>query len=254
MRRVKTAKKVFHTLLDREVELEASLKFKVYVFNPDSSKKALVVHGWMSKSIYMTKIIQKLILNDYMVVAVDLPGHGASPARRVSWKDSVKALLKVQEHFNGFDLALGHSYGGAMILNATGIAHEVSDIEEILKLKNIVMIASPVKIQTAINLFAKKMGLSEYEGDKLISKIEEESGTTVDKLDGVYLQKTDPTATKIHCIHDVNDKIIPFEDASYLQELGDSVSLSRVRNLGHISVIYDSKAMGKLNEHLLSIS
>ena len=58
----------------------------------------MVVHGWMSKSIYMVKIIDQLLQNNYDVIAVDLPGHGRSPGFSLNWSDSVDIILDLQKN------------------------------------------------------------------------------------------------------------------------------------------------------------
>lgn len=252
-KKVHQAQDLFNSMLYKEYDLEASLDFKAYEFHRNGAKTALVVHGWMSKSLYMVKIIETLVKCDYRVIAIDLPGHGGAKAQKISWKDSVNAILKSQEYFNGFDLALGHSYGGTMILSSTGVTKEVNEIQGFLDVKNIIMVASPVKIMTAINLFSSNVRLSKEEKEKLTNKTEADSGAAVDRLDGVYLQKKYPTKTTIHCVHDTNDRIVPFEDSQYLQELGDRTSLKKVDSLGHIKIIYDKFVMSHLEDYLKSI-
>ncbi|MEM7647093.1 MAG: alpha/beta hydrolase, partial [Pseudomonadota bacterium] len=253
-KRVRDTLRIFEDLCDEKIMLEASKKFVAYSFNSRAKKRALVVHGWMSKSVYMTKVIETLIANDYHVVALDLPGHGGSPSTTLSWKDSVKAILQAQKHFGAFDLALGHSYGGAMILSSTAVKNEVDDIPGILGVKDVVMMASPARIQTAIDLFSGKIGLNDLEKKEFIQLIEKESGAELSKLDGVYLQRTYPTKTKIHCIHDLSDKVIPFEDSDYLSTLGDRVSVIKIKSLGHLKIIYDPYAMSQLDSCLRGLA
>lgn len=139
--------------------------FTTYSFKKNNSKKkkALVVHGWMSKSIYMVKIIDQLLQNNYDVIAVDLPGHGRSPGFSLNWSDSVDIILDLQKKYGPFDLALGHSYGGSMILNAVGIQTIVKKLGQSLKVKKVILIASPTQISTVVDIFSRNLALNEIE-------------------------------------------------------------------------------------------
>jgi predicted alpha/beta-fold hydrolase len=249
-KKVKRAESKFNRMLDREVTLKGTRSFRAYSFNPTGKKRALVVHGWLSRSLYMVELIEALTQSGYHVVAIDLPGHGRSKWGPISWKDSVNAILEAQRFFDGFDLALGHSYGGAMILNSTAIENEVQGIEGYLDVEEIILVASPVKIETAVNLFSNKLKLSKDEVRRLTERVEADAGVPISRLDAVYLQNEYPTQTRIHCLHDRSDTIVPFDDSTYLRELGDRVTLKEFSDLGHLRIIYAPEATQHLRERL----
>jgi alpha-beta hydrolase superfamily lysophospholipase len=91
-------------------------------FRPaDGRRKAgtvLVVHGWRSRTEHMRTLIEGLRGAGFRVIALDLPGHGASPGRRLNMAIAVDAVRAAGEWFGPFAAAVGHSFGGAVALNA----------------------------------------------------------------------------------------------------------------------------------------
>lgn len=248
---IKQAKKSFLQSREQKILVDSSTPFVIHRFNSGpNKKKALVLHGWVSKSLYMIKIIEHLINLNYEVVALDFPAHGDSPGFFVNWQNSVNCILKSESNFGVFDVAIGHSYGGTMLLSSTVVGHVHPQIKSIFSPKKIITIASPVKIQAAIELFASILKLNELEITKLTSLIEKKSGIEIEKLDIVHLQKKFPTDTEILCIHDENDSIVSINQSQYLAEIGPRVKIEKTKKLGHIKIIYNDLTMQKISDFL----
>ncbi|RVP26202.1 alpha/beta hydrolase, partial [Sinorhizobium meliloti] len=82
--------------------------------------RVLVAHGWGSRSDYLATLIDGLLSSGAEVVALDLPGHGASPGRTLTMPQAVRAIDAAWRHFDGFDVGIGHSFGGASLACAAG--------------------------------------------------------------------------------------------------------------------------------------
>ena len=80
-----------------------------------ATKRILLVHGWGSRSDYLAAMIDGLMAGGAEVVALDWPGHGASPGRTLTMPAAVRAIDAAWRHFGGFDVAVGHSFGGASL-------------------------------------------------------------------------------------------------------------------------------------------
>ncbi len=80
--------------------------------------RALVLHGWRSRTDYMARLIRSLTEAGWAVASIDLPGHGQSSGRKLNVKLGVEAVAIINESFGPFDLAVGHSFGGVVAVNA----------------------------------------------------------------------------------------------------------------------------------------
>ena len=78
----------------------------------------LVLHGWASRTEHMKSLIEGFLAAGYRVVSLDLPGHGGSSGRRLTMASAVDAVQVAGQWFGPFAAAIGHSFGGAVALNA----------------------------------------------------------------------------------------------------------------------------------------
>jgi len=77
--------------------------------------RVLVVHGWGSQAAYLSALTEGLVAAGHEVVALDLPGHGASRGRTLTLPMAVRAIDAAWQRFGGFDYFCGHSFGGASL-------------------------------------------------------------------------------------------------------------------------------------------
>ena len=63
-------------------------------------------------------MIKDLTEHGWEVVGLDLPGHGGSSGRRLNLKLGVEAAQAASDWLGPFDLIIGHSFGGAVGVNA----------------------------------------------------------------------------------------------------------------------------------------
>ena len=66
----------------------------------------------------MASMIKDLTGHGWEVVGLDLPGHGGSSGRRLNLKLGVEAAQAASDWLGPFDLIIGHSFGGAVGVNA----------------------------------------------------------------------------------------------------------------------------------------
>ncbi|MFA5368574.1 MAG: alpha/beta hydrolase [Candidatus Paceibacterota bacterium] len=78
----------------------------------------VILHGWGANISYWSSVIKNLA-NDYKVIALDLPGFGATSTPETIWssKEYIDFLLNFFEKINldNFNI-IGHSFGGALAL------------------------------------------------------------------------------------------------------------------------------------------
>lgn len=120
-----------------------------YVLSSDGSRihyqytlvkpTALVfVHGWLGNAKWWDEQ-RKHFENNYMVVQVDLPGHGASDSSRTVWSSAqyVADIKAVVESVGAEKIILvGHSMSGAYVLEASLLLPQVIAVILVDTLKN----------------------------------------------------------------------------------------------------------------------
>jgi hypothetical protein len=246
------AKAAFRSLKTGEKLIHGPRDYRCYFFSPKKPvKRVFVLHGWISRAEHMMNIIRDLYHQNIEVVAIDLPAHGKSPGLQLGWKDTVKIILDVQERYGKFDFAVGHSYGGAMLLTSLGISNlGFDEFEKDLILPKLILLGSPTKVDTPVRLLSKITRLNEGQKHKIYQRIISHDQVAPEHLDGVYLQKNYPTKTEFLCIHSINDKVIPHSDAIHLKQLGDRVQLITKEKLGHLKILNNQSVLDDIRQFI----
>ncbi|MEC9343957.1 MAG: alpha/beta fold hydrolase, partial [Pseudomonadota bacterium] len=73
----------------------------------ENERRALVIHGWRSRSDHMVGVISALRGSGFTVIAIDLPGHGQSTGRRLSMADAAGAVSAAERQFGRFEVIAG---------------------------------------------------------------------------------------------------------------------------------------------------
>lgn len=248
----KMAREEFYNLEPEILNVKADRDFRAYRFkkstSPTAKGRILVTHGWLSCSYYMTNYIKFFFDAGYEVVALDFPAHGGSRGFQLWWEESVATILEVNDLFGPFDLALGHSYGGSMILNSLALSPSPS--RKTFLPSKVILISAPSRIQTPIHLFSRMCFLNEEEKTRLRAYVENRSSATVDDLDFVSIRKHRDVSSTFLVIHDREDPVVPFEDSVRLSRMGESVTLVEKKNLGHIDVLIDRSLLEDISMFL----
>jgi pimeloyl-ACP methyl ester carboxylesterase len=87
-------------------------------------KLVLLLHGW-GDSVKGVSSLKKVLSSEYQVLAVDLPGLGASQAPNIAWdldnySDFLEAFLKKLNLDQPYAV-IGHSNGGALAIRAISL-------------------------------------------------------------------------------------------------------------------------------------
>lgn len=88
---------------------------------PTASRRALLVHGLGSDAHTMWRIGEHLASEGWFAVAVDQRGHGAAPRTSSYRIEEYAADLLAVPRTGPWDVAIGHSIGGANIVKASAI-------------------------------------------------------------------------------------------------------------------------------------
>lgn len=198
--------------------------------------RALVLHGWRSRTDYMARLIRSLTEDGWAVASLDLPGHGQSSGRKLNVKLGVEAVAIINEAFGPFDLAVGHSFGGVVAVNAA-----VGGIKgfEPVPLLQLAIIASPNSMPALFKSVGKRLGLGMKAQAAFESCVETVAGHHLDTY--VMSNQLRRFEGQVLVIHAPDDAEVSFADAEAMASAGNHVRLVHMPGLGHRRIIADER-------------
>lgn len=200
----------------------------------------LMLHGWASRTEFMTALIEGYRSAGYRVISLDLPGHGHSSGRRLTMVSAVDAVRAAGEWFGPFAAAVGHSFGGAIALNA--IAGSVRDIAP-LSADRLVMIGAPSSMPAIFEGFARMINLGRRSYGSFVGRVEKIAGRPLDHYVGSRLLRSVSPPTLV--IHARDDREVPAGEALDHGSAGDHVRLEWADGLGHRRILADAGVVAK---------
>lgn len=217
--------------------------------NPHA-KKILVTHGWMSRSAYMINLITMLHQQGFDVYALDFPAHGEAKGLQLAWFDAVSILRRTLNDFGPFYGVLGHSYGGSMLLNTLNLAHQLPEWNLSNIPNRVVLMASPVRMRTPVNLMARQLKLSANGYALLRDFFQQQSPIDLKQL--TFTHFTKQAKTPFLCIHGQEDSYIPPKESILFCEKYPHASLSLIPQVDHVSILIDPRVEKIISKFLLS--
>jgi pimeloyl-ACP methyl ester carboxylesterase len=217
-----------------------------FSFAPKGEPRGTValLHGWAGQALFMAGFVEPLLARGFRVVAFDLPAHGASSGRRLTFPLAIEAfgaVLRAAGLGGGEALAgmIGHSFGGALAKAA--IAGGVP-VFPAIRARRLVSLSAPAGMQQYGRQFSREIGLSErghraFEGEAMAL-----TGRGMESFSGVaYLRQSHVPSL---VIHSRDDRKIPFSDAEALAGAGAHVRLLPLSGLGHSRILFAKEAIG----------
>lgn len=194
----------------------------------------LVIHGWRSRTEYMRTLIEGYRGAGFRVVSLDLPGHGQSLGRRLNMALAVEAACTAAEWFGPFAAVVGHSFGGAVAVNAA-----VGSIKGIAPLatRRLVLIAAPNSMPAIFEDFGRFVNLGPKSSVAIADQVKRVAGNPLsDFVSSAQLARM-PIPTLV--IHAPDDREVPADSASQMAAAGDHVELRLTPGLGHRRILSD---------------
>ncbi|OYU49716.1 MAG: alpha/beta hydrolase [Rhizobiales bacterium PAR1] len=207
---------------------------QTFRFEPEGVSRGtvLVLHGWTGQSLFMAGFIEPLLAQGFRVIAMDMPGHGASSGRRLNFALGIEAISAVVRDEQPLAGIVAHSFGGAVALAA--VAGGVEGFPPITA-RRVVTVASPRAMQGYGRQFSQQLGLTQRGHHAFEAEVLAVAGRPMESFCGAeYLRRTlVPTLV----MHAPDDKEIPFSDAEALAEAGSHVELRAMPGLGHRRIL-----------------
>lgn len=206
----------------------------------------LLVHGWESGPHAYEHFIEPLVNAGYRVVAMEGPAHGDSLQRQTNMIDFGNALHAVMtrlERSGGVSAMIGHSFGGATLVQMLTRFPIPSTLEKII------LIASPARIDHVFARYFDMIQLSKSAQRhfrvllKFIFHLEMEKMQLKYWLEGI-------PHLKALLIHDRQDKVIPFIESETLVAHWPLATLMETADQGHYRIMKSSNVIERIKEFL----
>ncbi len=206
-----------------------------YRFDPlvaQASETVLVVHGWGSRSEHMLSLVEGLRASGRAVVALDLPGHGASTGRMLNMALAVEAVDAAWRQFGPFAMMVGHSFGGAVVVNAAcgsvcGVPPRTPE--------RLVTISAPNALPQIFDWFAGWIGLRDRGRLALFEEVRRLTGRPLD----TFVAARQIAALKLPTlvVHAHDDKEVAVDHAYGIVGAGPHVDVFWADGYGHRRVL-----------------
>lgn len=194
--------------------------------------RVLVVHGWGSRAAYLSALTEALVAAGHEVVALDLPGHGASRGRTLTLPMAVRAIDAAWQHFGGFDYFCGHSFGGASLAcAASGLVPSVPAHRP----RRLVTIGSPSEMTWLFKDLGRFLKLAPDAQLALESHVERIAGAPLSAFDAA--SGAGRMQSPMLVIHAEDDKEVPALHARRYAASGPNVTLEWANGFGHRRIV-----------------
>ncbi|WJR66726.1 alpha/beta hydrolase [Neorhizobium sp. CSC1952] len=207
-----------------------------YRFNGDGTSRRprhLVVHGWGSNAAYISALPLGLAETGAEVVVLDFPGHGLSSGRSLNMRQAVETIVEAERRFGRFDVAVGHSFGGAaLMLAAGGVMKGAGAISP----SKLAVIGSPSHIHWLFDDFSRMVGLAPRVKALLIRHAEQVAGASLDDFDTVAAAAR--LGKPVLVVHAEDDKEVASHHARRFGDLA-TAQLHWANGLGHRRIVSD---------------
>lgn len=218
--------------------------------NKPFAKKILITHGWMSRAGYMSRLIRALYQQGFDVYALDFPAHGEATGIQLPWTDAIAILHKTMNQLGPFYAAIGHSFGGAMLLNTLNIASQYPEWKIDEEPHRVILMASPTRMRTPVGRIARQLKLSPN-GYLLLRKIFRKQ-TTIDLKHLNLHRYTSSSKTPFLCIHGEDDQSITPKESILFCKNYPHASLSLLPGVDHESILIDERVERTICDFLTS--
>jgi pimeloyl-ACP methyl ester carboxylesterase len=210
--------------------------FKIRTYQWYGKKETiLLVHGWDSNSFRWKDLIELLKKENYNIISIDAPAHGASESKIFNAPLYSEFINEAIKKFNP-SVIIGHSVGAT----ATIIAQENHNISSTEKL---ILLGAPSNLGISVGNYVKMMGYSV----KVAKAINNYYLKHFNQLPKYYCAENfcKNIQAKGLIIHDKKDNIISFKEALDIHRIYKNSQLIKTIGFGH------RLKSGKVYQHIL---
>ena len=205
----------------------------------NGSIKVFLTHGWGSKAIDFSELIDVLLLNkDIEIWAFDAPGNGSSEGELSNLILFAEAIKEFQKNYGAPDVMIGHSLGG---MANTLVLQETLQFPKLL-----ISIAPLVNLTENFKSSMTAVSIPENIQQRFFSEFEElyQMSTNRFLLNDMY---TFSDEVKHLLIYEVNDYISPAGYIETFLEQYPTIDASKYDDTSHAKIIIDSRVIKEID-------
>jgi hypothetical protein len=209
-----------------------------------SGAPVLLVHGWGGHAGHMAAFVEPLVRAGLGVVAVDLPGHGASGGRRSSLVHFAAAIEGVTSDLLPAPDAAWHGVV-AHSLGAPGLMRALS---RGVRARRVVAVAPPAHLGPIWALFRETLGVPDAAWARM-RRIGEE-WLDIDFDDVEPLRLAAGMTAPVLVLHDAGDREVDVAEGVALAGAWPGAIFRRTDGLGHVRILRDAATVREAVEFI----
>jgi hypothetical protein len=191
-------------------------------------RRVLLVHGWSGRAAQYASLIARLE-PDATVVAFDAPAHGSSRGVTADIGMWIEAIRVLDAACGGFDLVVGHSFGGLAVRRAS-LAGLVSG--------SLVSISAPPSSDAVMQAYAAQVGLPDAVAAGTTAALARRLGPV---MAAIAMDRSRPAVgmpAPLLVVHDAADRVVPSVAAdAVVADWPGPTTLLRTRDRGHNGIL-----------------
>jgi pimeloyl-ACP methyl ester carboxylesterase len=229
-------------ILPKEEQLLAKARYhelgyregKLAVMEWGQGPVILCVHGWSSRGLRFSPLIEALRDSGYRVVAFDAPAHGRSSGSHLDLMDYVDALMQVSRNVGPLHGIVAHSFGATATLLA---------LERSLRTEKIVFFSALNGLRGPLEFLAEKLQMSGEVLQRVKDIFETKFNRSIESLEAVRIVPRLITPPLLG-FHDHDDPVLPYHNALDLTGVWKGSQLVGTFGTSHHSILDDPAAIG----------
>lgn len=230
---------VLETAETAEVRFKG-FKIKLYRWG-DGARPVMLVHGWEGQAGNFADVVPRLLEAGFSVIAFDGPSHGFSSIGETNVFDFSELTGILLRQFSP-TMLMSHSFGSVATTYALYNNREIP-------VNKYVLFTTPDRFRDRIDEVSRLVGISDKAKQKLIQRIELETGIAVDSFNvSDYVPHANVARALI--LHDVDDKVVPISYARKVGQVWPQAEFEAVSGTGHFRILRDAGVIDKAIEFL----
>lgn len=199
----------------------------------------LLVHGWESQATDLWHLADAIAKAGFSVWCPDLPAHGHSSGSMLSIPLATQALHSIAHKVDHFHAVIGHSLGGAVVVNALATG---------LPANQVIVIAAPTHYGAYARQVAHACSLSDSDTTQMLDRLEEMTGTHPDRI--AIPEQAATLNQRCLWLHANDDDVVAVEEGIQAVNAWKHAKLHRFDNLGHFHILQDATVCHQLLQAL----
>ncbi len=197
----------------------------------------MLIHGWGGQAGNFSDLIEKLLANNYTVLAFDGPSHGFSSRGKTSLFEFTELVGVLIRKWN-VEKLISHSFGG--VATTYSLAQNPD-----LKISKYVLLTTPNSFAERIDDISKRVGITQNVQKKLIEKVESEIEIKVADLNVSDFVKI-ASVEKALILHDKADTVIDISQSRAVHENWANCELEELEGTGHFRILRTEKVLDRV--------